>query len=129
MAQHSTNLSQIALINLTLITDLPFDPDLWDTYSCAIRKETRCRAVQDEMDKYDIPLDDRYEWDIARSPSGLSALPPPGRYSRVPPIKVDISLDFDTIDDAPDHQEFEKTLREIYRYGLPLDMLISSDIA
>jgi hypothetical protein len=83
--------------------------------------------MQDEMDKYDIPLDDRYEWDIARSPSGPSTLPPPGRYSRVPPIKVDISLDFDTIDDAPDHQEFEKELREIHRYGLPLDMLISGD--
>jgi hypothetical protein len=97
-----------------------FDPDLWDTYSHAIRKESRCRAVQemqDEMDKYDIPLDDRYEWDIARSLSGPSTLPPPGRYSRVPPIKVDISLDFDAINDIPDHREFEKELREIHRYA------------
>jgi hypothetical protein len=83
--------------------------------------------MQDEMDKYDIPLDDRYEWDIARLSSGPSALPPPGRYSRVPPIKVDISPDFDMINDAPNHQEFEKELREIHRYGLPLDMLISGD--
>jgi hypothetical protein len=118
MAQHSTNLSQIASTDQA---SYHFDPDLWDTYSRAIRQESRCRAVQemqDEMDKYNIPLDDRYEWDIARSPSGPSTLPPPGRYSRVPPIKV--ALDFDTIDDVPDHQEFEKELREIHRYGLPL---------
>src|SRR5882672_1619425 len=42
-----------------------FDPDLWDTYSHTIHKESQCKAVQemqDEMDKYDIPLDDRYEY-------------------------------------------------------------------
>jgi len=64
-----------------------FDPDLWDTYFHVIRKESQCWAVQemqDEMDKYDIPLDNRYEWDIVWSLSGPSMLPPPGRYSLSP---------------------------------------------